>query len=94
MSIEEQIHLNDINVRLETVCTAITENGIRVRDKDGEERFIEAGSVIISAGTVSEREERDSFMDVAFDVINIGDCASVGTIRTAMESGWDAAARI
>ncbi len=94
MSIEEQIHLNDIKVRLETVCTAITENGIRVRDKDGEERFIEAGSVIISAGTVSEREERDSFMDVAFDVINIGDCASVGTIRTAMESGWDAAARI
>lgn len=94
MSIEEQIRLHGIETLTECLCVAITEHGMRVRKKNGEEREIEAGSVVISAGTVEEREERDSFEDVAFDVLNIGDCAKVGTIRTAIESGWDAAARI
>lgn len=67
---------------------------MHVVDKDGRESFLEADTVIVSAGSRSLAAERDRFADTAFDVINVGDCDSVGTIRTAIESGWDAAARL
>lgn len=94
MSIQEQFALYDIHTLTETLCTGIDNKGLTVRGKDGGENAIEADSVIVSAGTLPEVNGRDMFTDVAFDVINIGDCKRVGTIRTAVESGWDAATRI
>ncbi len=94
MSIEEQLELHGIQAHLESVCTGIRDEGIMLRHADGTEEFLKAKTVIVSAGTASESSIRDQFEDTAFDVIPIGDCAHVGTIRTAIESGWDAAARI
>ncbi len=94
MSIREQFELHGIDTRMETLCIGIEPCGVRARAKDGGEYLIEADNVIISAGTTSRSQARDAFANVAFDVINVGDCDSVGTIRTAIESGWDAGARI
>ena len=94
MSIEEQIELHGIHTCMESACIRITEEGVFIKNKGGEERLLKAKHVIVSAGTLAEVDIRDQFEDTAFDVINIGDCARVGTIRTAIESGWDAAARI
>ena len=94
MSLEEHMQLNHVKVLTETTCTRITDKGVHVVDKDGRESFLEADTVIVSAGSRSLAAERDRFADTAFDVINVGDCDSVGTIRTAIESGWDAAARL
>lgn len=94
MSIQEQFKLHHIDARLETRCVAIGKQGVRVADKNGREYVIEADNVIVSAGTRPLAAERDAFADVAFDVINVGDCDTVGTIRTAIESGWDAGARV
>lgn len=94
MSLEEHMALNHVKTLIEFTCTRITDKGVYVSGKDGEEVFLEADTVIVSAGSRSLSEERDKFADTAFDVINIGDCDSVGTIRTAIESGWDAAARL
>lgn len=93
MSILEEIEKRGIHALTERTCTEITPNGVKVRDKEGRESLIEADSVIICAGT-RPSSDRDSFRDTAFDVIRVGDCESVGTIRTAIESGWDAAARL
>ena len=94
MSLEEHMQLNHVKALTETTCTRITDKGVHVVDKDGRESFLEADTVIVSAGSRSLAAERDRFADTAFDVINVGDCDSVGTIRTAIESGWDAAARL
>ncbi|WP_298069298.1 FAD-dependent oxidoreductase, partial [uncultured Mailhella sp.] len=94
MSLEEHMTLNHVKTMLETTCTRITDKGVYVTDKDGKENFLEADTVIVSAGSRALTAERDQFADTAFDVINVGDCDCVGTIRTAIESGWDAAARL
>ena len=91
MSLEEHMKLNKVDLRLESRCTEITDKGVKYVDKDGAEQFIEADTVIVSAGSKPLAAERDAFFDTAFDVIYIGDCDRVGTIRTAIESGWDAA---
>jgi 2,4-dienoyl-CoA reductase-like NADH-dependent reductase (Old Yellow Enzyme family)/thioredoxin reductase len=94
MSLEEHLNLNHVETLLETTCTHIADDGVTVRSKDGTERFIAADTVIVSAGSRPLADERNLFTDTAFDVINVGDCEKVGTIRTAIESGWDAAASL
>ena len=94
MSLEEYMELNHVKALTETTCTRITDKGVHVMTKDGRESFIDADTIIVSAGSRSLTAECEKFADAAFDVINVGDCESVGTIRTAIESGWDAAARL
>ncbi|MCQ2444129.1 MAG: FAD-dependent oxidoreductase [Mailhella sp.] len=94
MSLEEHMALNKVDCLLETVCTSISDKGVTVKDKDGNERLIEADTVIVSAGSRPLADVRDGFNDTAFDVIAVGDCRRTGTIRTAIEDGWDAGARI
>ena len=78
----------------ENKCTKITEQGVYVVDADNQEKFLEADSVIICVGNKAKTIERDVFKDVAFDVINVGDCVKAGDIRTAVHSAWDAAATL
>ena len=82
---------NGIAARTSARCLEITDKGVTVEEKDGK-NFIEADDVILCTGTLPLAEVRDSFRDTAFDVISVGDCEKVGTIRTAVESGWNAGA--
>lgn len=92
MSILEFVRKDGIVALTSTRCLDIVDNGVTVEDSRGRKRFIEADDVILSAGTKPRADVRDAFRDVAFDVINVGDCDKVGTIRTAVESGWNAGA--
>ncbi|HIV66411.1 MAG TPA: FAD-dependent oxidoreductase [Candidatus Mailhella excrementigallinarum] len=91
MSILEFVEKNGIAARTSARCLEITDKGVTVEEKDGK-NFIEADDVILCTGTLPLAEVRDSFRDTAFDVISVGDCEKVGTIRTAVESGWNAGA--
>lgn len=51
---------------------------------------LEADTVIIAVGTKSLVEERDKFIDTAFDVINVGDCVKASSIVHAVHTGFDA----
>lgn len=74
---------------LDTICVEITDKGAYVENADGKQ-FIEADTVIICVGTQPLTEERDKFIDVAFDVINVGDCVEASTIVHAVHTGFDA----
>ena len=76
------------------LCVNISENGITVKNADGQESFIEADHVILAVGFKPRKDTRDAFADSAFDVFNIGDCRKVGTIYSAVQNGFDAASRI
>lgn len=91
MSLLEQIAKRNIPSFTDTRCIRIGKEGVEVAHKDGE-RFLPADSVVLCTGTTPLAELRDSFRDVAFDVINVGDCDQVGAIRTAVDSGWNAGA--
>lgn len=94
MSLEEHMELNHVNAILEAKCTEITPTGVTYLDKNGKSVILEADTVIVSAGSRPLKEEKERFADSAFDVINVGDCEKIGTIRTAINSGWDAAVRL
>lgn len=81
---------NQVVTLLDTKVTKIEENGVYIEDENGNCSLVEADSVIISTGTKAKATERDQFIDVAFDVINIGDCKRASDIAHAVESGYDA----
>jgi hypothetical protein len=83
-----------LTYQVNTKCTEILDNGIKVIGENGEEQFIEADSVVLSVGMKAKEEERDSFRGTAYDVISIGDCLKVGTVYTAVQTGFRAGLRL
>ena len=83
-----------VETLVKTKVVKIAENGVWVENVEGEVSFIEADSVIIAAGTKAKAAEREMFKDVAFDVINIGDCAQAANIAHATETAYNAALMI
>ena len=83
--------MNEYKVKTmtETTCTEITDKGVWVKEKE-DKKFLEADTVIICAGTKSLTEERDQFIDTAFDVINVGDCVDASSIVHAVHTGFNA----
>ncbi len=75
-------------------CVKIVDDGVFVQDKDGNEIFMEADTVILSTGFRARKELGAQFEDCAFDVFYVGDCKKVGTVFTAVHNGFDAASRI
>ena len=81
--------LNNVEVHLETAVKEIKENGIIAKDKDGKEFAIEADSTIISVGYVPTPALAKSSK-----VYLVGDCKSVGNLRTVIWRAWDIAMKI
>ena len=80
---------------VDTICTEINENGVVAKNVEtGEVVTYEADQVIICAGTKPLTKERDQFVDVAYEVINIGDCRKASDIYNAVNNGFDAAATL
>ena len=71
-------------------CTEITSGGIRIRNGDAED-FIEADSVIISAGMMPDRNVVEELRDSARNFFPVGDCVSPQNIMQAMQGGYYAA---
>ena len=93
--LSERMHLtkfmeeNHVKYYLEAICTEITDEGV-VFKHEGKEITLPADSVILSVGTKALEQERDKFMNTAFEVTAIGDCVQAGDIKQAVHSGFDA----
>ena len=85
----EVMEQENVATMVDTACVEITDKGAYVENADGKQ-FIEADTVIICVGTKALAEERDKFIDVAFDVINVGDCVKASSIVHAVHTGFDA----
>ena len=83
--------MDEYNVKamVNTSCVEINDKGAYIQNENGRE-FFEADSVIICAGTKPLSEERDKFIDVSFDVINVGDCVKASSIVHAVHTGFNA----
>lgn len=88
MSILEYMEKSQVTTYLDTQAMEITDTGVRIQNGAGVS-FLEADSVVISVGTRALKTLRDSFRDVAFDVIAIGDCEKASNLQHAIETGFD-----
>ena len=89
MSYFEHLDKNHVVSYLNTKCVEIAPNGVQVADKENN-FFIEADTVIVCVGTQALVEERNKFIDSAYDVINVGDCLKASNIVHAVETAYDA----
>jgi pyruvate/2-oxoglutarate dehydrogenase complex dihydrolipoamide dehydrogenase (E3) component len=72
-------------------CKEITESGVIVVDKDGNEEFIEADTVILSVGFAAKPDLVAEFADTAPYFRAIGDCNQPGRILPATRDAYWAA---
>lgn len=81
--------LNKVPVHLETKLKEVTENGVIVVDKNGNEIEIAGDSVIVSAGYIPAPAFKKGS-----NVYYVGDCNGVGNLRTVIWRAWDVAMKI
>lgn len=89
MSILQFMEKEHVTTLLDTRATEITDSGVHIENGEGKS-FLPADTLIIATGTTPLIEERDSFKNVSFDVINIGDCKKASNMQHAIETGFDA----
>ncbi|MGI5971656.1 MAG: hypothetical protein ACOX7P_08040, partial [Oscillospiraceae bacterium] len=84
----------NLSWRLKVKCTGISEGKVTYVVENGEEHSIEAGSVVVSVGLKSRKEEALSFHGSATRFHMIGDCSEVGSVQHCMRSGFSTARMI
>ena len=81
--------LNKVEVHLDTKLKEFTDKGVTVVDKDGKVFEIEGDTVITSMGYRPK-----PLFEESCRVKLVGDCSSIGNLRTAIWRAWDVAMKI
>ncbi len=81
--------LNKVEVHLNTALCEITDDGVRVKDKEGKEFDIDGDSVILSVGYIPEPVAPEGK-----NVHLVGDCNGIGNLRTVIWRAWDVAMKL
>lgn len=83
-----------VKIYNEAECTAITSEGITVRNADAREYTLLADTVIWAGGYLPMEDEAEQFRTLAYDFWKIGDCAQVRKIYNARREGYNAGSNI
>ena len=83
-----------VKIYNEAECTAITSEGITVRNADDHEYTLPADTVIWAGGYLPMEDEAEQFRTLAYDFWKIGDCAQVRKIYNARREGYNAGSNI
>jgi len=67
---------------------SISPSGVNITTRDGEERLIEADTVVLAAGSVPDNELYEVLKNKIPEVYCIGDCLEPRTIRDAISEGF------
>jgi len=76
-----------VTVVLRSRCTAITAEGVVIRDASGVERTIEAETVVLACGVVPDNALYEELKNAGIDVHMMGDCWRPGMIASAVADG-------
>lgn len=83
-----------VKIYNEAECTAITSEGVTVRNADDREYTLPADTVIWAGGYLPMEDEAEQFRTLAYDFWKIGDCAQVRKIYNARREGYNAGSNI
>jgi pyruvate/2-oxoglutarate dehydrogenase complex dihydrolipoamide dehydrogenase (E3) component len=74
-------------VLTECRLSRVEDNGVVVTGKDGKERFIEAGRVIITIGNRPDSRLYDQITTLGYETHQIGDCLEPRSAKAAIYEG-------
>ena len=80
-----------VDIRLNTKCVEVTEEGIICEERDGNQILLKADAVIAAGGMKPRSEVVDKLRENVIDFAWAGDCYAPGLIKTAVEQGFNAA---
>ncbi len=72
----------------------ISPEGVIITTRDGEERTIEADTIVLAAGSVPDTALYDAIKDKISEVYHIGDCVEPRTILVAISEGFQTGQKI
>jgi 2,4-dienoyl-CoA reductase-like NADH-dependent reductase (Old Yellow Enzyme family)/thioredoxin reductase len=76
-----------VTVVLRSRCTAITADGVVIKDASGIERTLEAETVVLACGVVPDNALYEELKGAGMDVHMMGDCWRPGMIASAVADG-------
>lgn len=79
---------NKLKTELEVTVKEIRENGVVIVDKAGEEKFVEADTVLLSIGMRSRKDLAFSFYGITPETAMVGDCHRVGQVLEATNESY------
>jgi 2,4-dienoyl-CoA reductase-like NADH-dependent reductase (Old Yellow Enzyme family)/thioredoxin reductase len=82
-----QLNALPIAVLTETRCTAITPDGVQVRDKQGNERTVPADTVVLACGVTPDNALYQELINTGIETHMIGDCWHPDVIARAVADG-------
>ncbi len=84
--------LEKMEESVQSYCSArvlsVEENGVKIVDAEGNERLLEADTVLVAAGMRAASPKLGSWHDLAEEVIFVGDCRKSAKILEAMRTGY------
>ena len=79
---------NNIHIYMESNCTKVTDKGVYVKDKEGNEKLIEADTVIVATGLRPKKKEAFSLYGITPKTYMIGDCDRSAKVGEATEAAY------
>ena len=80
--------LDNVHILKETECVAINDEGVIVKGPDGDERLIEADTIVISAGMTANSDEAWDLYGACGQSIIVGDCKKPARMNEAVTDGY------
>ncbi len=93
IAINKEVKYSSIDVRVNTMCTKIDENGVWVRSGDAES-FIDAETVVVALGMRSRSSEAAAMYQAAPEFYMIGDCSAPRNIQVSTDEAYHVASDI
>ncbi len=90
MSLLHQVEASGVKAAMGLRCSRITEEGVYAIDKDGNEQFLPADTVVMAAGMRPLTAEATRLRRMHPNTYAIGNCVKGGTIMQATRDGHDA----
>ncbi|MBN1626126.1 MAG: FAD-dependent oxidoreductase [Deltaproteobacteria bacterium] len=86
--------LENFSFIAQVTTTGISDGKVTYRDSAGNEKFIQADNVVVSAGRQPRKDEALKFYGLAERFFIIGDCDAAGFLPAATRTAWAAAVQV
>lgn len=78
----------DVGIHLKWQPVEIRDNGVTIKNSEGEEKFLQADTVIMGTGSISDHSIYKSLEGIAKELYEIGDSTSPRRIYEAVHEGY------
>lgn len=91
IALEHEFQKNRVNIQVNTMAKAVTDEGLLCVDKDGKEVLFPADTILLAAGLRADVDTVNKFRYSAPWVMSVGDCIKAGRVIEATAGGHYAA---